>query len=96
MADYVPVLSRAVARLAKDSVETRRALYERARSALAAELHAVTPKLSVSDIIDELFALEDAIFKVEENANRRPASPATNPAVRSIHTTPREPTIQNP
>ena len=38
MADYYPLISRAVAGLEKNNGENRRALYERARAALLAQL----------------------------------------------------------
>jgi hypothetical protein len=43
MADYYPLISRAVAALDKNSGENRRAIYERARNALLAQLRGVTP-----------------------------------------------------
>src|SRR5262249_55424412 len=46
MADYYPLISRAVAALDKNSGENRRAIYERARNALLAQLRGVTPPLS--------------------------------------------------
>jgi len=45
MADYHPLISRAVAGLDKTNGESRRALYERARAALLAQLRRVTPSL---------------------------------------------------
>ena len=46
MADYYPLISRAVAGLEKNNGENRRALYERARAALLAQLRGVTPPLN--------------------------------------------------
>ena len=59
MADYYPLISRAVAGLEKNTGEARRALYERARAALVAQLRGVTPALSESDITRERLALEE-------------------------------------
>src|SRR5262249_50940329 len=53
MADYYPLISRAVAALEKNNGENRRALYERARAALLAQLRGVTPALEESDITRE-------------------------------------------
>jgi len=71
MADYYPLIARAVAALDKSTGEARRALYERARNALVAQLRGVIPALSESDITRERLALEEAIRKVEGEAARR-------------------------
>jgi hypothetical protein len=65
MADYYPLIAKAVAGLDRSTGETRRALYERARSALHAQLRGVEPALSEPDITRERLALEEAIRKVE-------------------------------
>jgi hypothetical protein len=71
MTDYHPLIARAVDGLAKNTGEARRALYERARSALVAQLRSVEPALSESDITKERLALEEAIRKVESEAARK-------------------------
>lgn len=71
MTDYHPLISRAVEGLERSTGEARRALYERARSALVTQLRAVEPPLSESDITKERLALEDAIRKVEAEAARK-------------------------
>jgi hypothetical protein len=71
MADYYPLISRAVAALEKNNGENRRALYERARTALLAQLRGVTPALEESDITRERLALEESIRKVEAEAARQ-------------------------
>src|SRR5262249_23273849 len=71
MADYYPLISRAVAALEKNNGENRRALYERARAALLAQLRGVTPALEESDITRERLALEESIRKVEAEATRQ-------------------------
>lgn len=81
MADYYPLISRAVAGLEKNNGENRRALYERARAALIAQLRGVTPPLPETDITRERLALEESIRKVEAEAARqfdpaRPQSPS--------------------
>ena len=49
MADYYPLIARAIAGLDPSAPgEQRRALYERARSALIAQLRSVQPPLSES------------------------------------------------
>jgi hypothetical protein len=70
MADYHPLIARAVAGLDKNTGENRRALYERARVALVAQLRGVAPALEESEITRERLALEEAIRKVEAEAAR--------------------------
>ena len=65
MADYYPLISRAVGALDKKSKEARRALYDRARATLADQLQKVDPPLSETKLEHERLALEDAIGKVE-------------------------------
>ena len=71
MADYHPLIARAVASLDKNTGENRRALYERARTALVAQLRGVQPALDESEITRERLALEEAIRKVEAESARR-------------------------
>src|SRR5437773_591608 len=72
MADYHPLIARAVAGLEKNTGEARRALYERARTALVAQLRGVVPPLDESEITRERLALEESIRKVEAGAARCP------------------------
>ena len=46
MADYHPLIARAVAGLDKNTGDARRGLYERARTALVAQLRGVVPPVS--------------------------------------------------
>src|SRR5689334_3724199 len=71
MADYYPLIARAVSGLEKNSGDNRRSVYERARAALIAQLRGVTPALPESDITRERLALEEAIRKVEAEAARQ-------------------------
>jgi hypothetical protein len=71
MTDYHPLIARAVDALTKNTGDARRALYERARSALVTQLRGVQPALSESDITKERLALEEAIRKVEAEAARK-------------------------
>src|SRR5215468_3715147 len=71
MADYHPLIARAVAGLERNTGDARRALYERARTALVAQLRGVTPALSESDVTRERLALEEAIRKVEAESARQ-------------------------
>ena len=71
MTDYHPLIARAVEGLGKSTGEARRALYERARTALVTQLRGVEPALPESEITKERLALEEAIRKVEAEAARR-------------------------
>jgi hypothetical protein len=68
MADYYPLISRAVGALDKPSKEARRALYDRARATLAEQVRRVDPPLSETDLEHERLALEDAIRRVDADA----------------------------
>src|SRR5712671_2423196 len=74
MAEYYPLIAKAVSGLDKSTGEARRALYDRARTALLAQLRGVEPALSEPDITRERLALEEAIRKVEAEAARRSRS----------------------
>src|ERR1700689_5010892 len=86
MADYHPLIARAVEGLGTSTGEARRALYERARAALVAQLRTIEPPLSEADITRERLALEDAIRKVEAETVRKapteppPAAPPLRPS----------------
>jgi hypothetical protein len=87
MADYYPLIARAIAGLDPNAPgEARRALYERARTALIAQLRSVDPPLSESEITRERLSLEEAVRKVESEAAQRArdasrgGTPNTSPA----------------
>src|SRR5882724_7334389 len=72
MADYYPLIARAIAGLDPSAPgESRRALYERARAALIAQLRSVQPPLSESEITRERLSLEEAVKTVESEAAQR-------------------------
>src|SRR5476651_1711525 len=82
MADYHPLIASAVSGLEKDTAENRRALYERARAALVAQLRGTAPALEEAEITRERLALEEAIRKVEvESARRAREAPKTDPSI---------------
>jgi hypothetical protein len=87
MADYQPLLTRAIANLANaGTLVARHAIYERARKAQQAQLSTQHPPLRECDLALEKEALEQAIAFVEAKFGRTeytPAKPpfaATNPA----------------
>src|SRR5438105_4336650 len=83
MTDYYPLIARAVAGLEKNTGESRRGLYERARAALVAQLRGLDPPLTESEITRERLGLEEAIRKVEAEAARKARfeTPRVEPAV---------------
>jgi len=74
MADYYPLIARAVGGLDDNTGENRRALYERARTALVNQLRGVDPPLDEDEITRERLALEEAIRRVETEAVTHTAS----------------------
>jgi hypothetical protein len=72
MADYYPMIAKAVNGLEKSTWEARRVLYDRARTALLAQLRGVEPPLAEPDITSERLSLEEAIRKVEVEARGGP------------------------
>ncbi len=75
MADYYPLIARAISGLDPNaSGESRRALYERARTALISQLRSVEPALTEAEITRERLALEEAVRKVEAEAVQRQRS----------------------
>lgn len=65
MADFYPILARAINGLADKSPEARRSVYDRARTALIAQLRSLEPPLSEADITRERLALDEAVSRIE-------------------------------
>ncbi|MCC2099433.1 MAG: hypothetical protein KDJ29_21255 [Hyphomicrobiales bacterium] len=65
MADFYPLLSRAVANLPDATSERRHAIYDRARTALLGQLRSVEPSPEQAVIDSELASLDEAIQRVE-------------------------------
>jgi hypothetical protein len=87
MADYYPLIARAVEGLPEQSPDKRHAVYERARTALIAQLRSLDPPLSEAEIQQESRSLDEAISRAE--ADYAPAGsdaystvPASEPPVR--------------
>jgi hypothetical protein len=85
MADYYPLLARALDALPDRSPALRRAVYDRARSALIAQLRSLDPPVPEADIDLERQALDTAIGRLEAEyepppaAAEMPTSPAAGP-----------------
>lgn len=65
MADYFPLIARAVQALPEQSPELRGAVYDRAREALIGQLRSLDPPLSEEEIAEEAVSLDAAIAEVE-------------------------------
>ncbi|WP_018387642.1 hypothetical protein [Ancylobacter sp. FA202] len=82
MADYYPLIARAIGGLPDKTGEARKAVYERARRALLAQLTAVDPPLSEPDVAREQQALETAIGRVEAEYGTATPPAASQPPAR--------------
>jgi hypothetical protein len=65
MADYYPLLTKAVAGLPNSTPEARRSIYERARKALFGQLRSLDPPVPEAVIEREARALEEAVARLE-------------------------------
>ncbi|HXW19932.1 MAG TPA: histidine kinase, partial [Roseiarcus sp.] len=75
MADYYPLLAKALAGLPNNSSQnSRQAIYDRARKALIGQLRSMRPPLAEEDIAREDAALDAAISRLE--SERFAAAPA--------------------
>ncbi len=71
MADYRELLRKAIDALPDNTGANRRAVYEKARSALVAQLRAIEPPLPAREITTHRLNLEDCIREVEHEATER-------------------------
>lgn len=65
MADYYPLLSRAVSGLGNSNDAARQAIYDRARKALLGQLQSIQPPVPQADIDREAKALDEAVARIE-------------------------------
>lgn len=86
MADYYPILARAISNLPHDDAQGRRDLYARARTIVAEELRGRAAQGSTREAMREQAALETAIRRVEADArssqSRTLKKPVAAPAPR--------------
>src|SRR5215217_68785 len=77
MADYYPLISRALDGLSDQSPDTRRAVYDRARGALMAQLQSLDPPLPAAEITRERLAIDrvEAEYALGEASFEPPAAP---------------------
>jgi hypothetical protein len=80
MADYKELLRKAIAALPENNGASRRAVYEKARSALVGQLRAIQPPLAARDITTHRLQLEDGIRQVEQEASEAVIAQLNQPA----------------
>lgn len=80
MADYYPLLVRAISSLPQKTGEGRRAVYDRARTALMRQLRGVDPPLPEGEITRERMSLEEAIRRVEAEYAQQDNAPPEDDA----------------
>ncbi len=86
MAEYYPLLAKAVAGLPNSTPETRRALYDRARKALLAQLQSLQPPVPEADVARETRALDMAMARIEaELTAPNGAAAAATPSPPQVH-----------
>lgn len=86
MADYAPLLARAIAALPGNDPESRQAIYQRARAALERQLAAHDPPLDEAEQLRIRLALEDSIRATE--AEQVGAAQASNETAEPTPTPP--------
>ncbi|MFG1399114.1 hypothetical protein [Roseixanthobacter pseudopolyaromaticivorans] len=77
MADYYPLLVRAIAGLPSNTAETRKMMFDRARNTLLKQLRGVEPPLPEGEITRERQSLEEAIRRIE--AEQKALAPVAEP-----------------
>src|SRR5260370_39030175 len=70
MTDYYPVIARRIAGVKDNTAESRRALYQRVETVLVEQLRELDPPLEEPEILRERLSLEDAVRRVEADAER--------------------------
>src|SRR5271163_2933163 len=90
MAEYYPLLAKAVAGLPNSTPETRRAVHESARKALLGQLRSLQPPVPEADVARETQSLDMAMERIEAELSGPNGSVAEAPA------TPAQPTASPP
>lgn len=93
MADFYPILARAVAGLPENTPEARRAIFDRARAALVAQLRGLDPPLSEAEIMRERLTLDEAVARIEAEHD---GTAASQPAARGPVIRPHSGVVQAP
>lgn len=102
MAEYYPLLAKAIAGLPNSTPETRRAVYERARKALLGQLQNLQPPVPAADLARETESLDAAVARLEAElsgvAPPAPQPPAPQPPAQppSAARPPAQPPVRAP
>lgn len=88
MADFYPILARAVAGLSDTSPAARQAIYDRARTALVAQLRSLDPPLGEAEIMRERLALDEAVARIEADYDDTPPPPGIDSLQPPLETVP--------
>lgn len=102
MADFYPLLDRAIRGLSDNTPDARNALFARARDVLLAQLRGMDPPLPEADVAHEMAALDDVIARIEREQvaeGKEPAAPVappTAPPVAAPAPPPASAAAQNP
>ncbi|KKB12572.1 hypothetical protein VE25_06510 [Devosia geojensis] len=91
-------MRRAIGALPENNGAARRAVYEKARTALVGQLRAITPPLPAREITQHRLQLEDCIREVEQEASEAviKLGRAQQPAMRRLDTSPIAPSRPAP
>lgn len=95
MSGYYDAIARSVAALGETTAATRGALYERARSALAAQIRSADQSLKKEDFDRAVLALQDAIQRVEQECVNR-QTPFPQQTIAEVKSPKVEETIRTP
>ncbi|OYY64262.1 MAG: hypothetical protein B7Y61_21570, partial [Rhizobiales bacterium 35-66-30] len=94
MADYYPLLVRAIAGLPSNTAEKRKMMFDRARNTLLKQLRGVEPPLPEGEITRERQSLEEAIRRIE--AEQKTLFPAVEPPAAAEPPPPEKPAAPPP
>lgn len=70
MADYFPLLSKAISGLTPNTLEARLAIYDRARTALTRQMASMEPPVAADIVARELAALDAVVARIETEQDK--------------------------
>jgi hypothetical protein len=93
MADYYPLLSKAVAGLDPNTQEARQAIFERARLALTRQMASMDPPVPQMIVERELGALADVMQRIEREQSAQQSSQSIGPIQQELSPPPPAPDV---